>query len=251
MSRSSQASGGKEASNKQSNDASMELYSEIDTNPYGGSSASKEELYVDIDDVTPSQSTVSQSSARLQTPSAAAADGGYEQVEFGDKDKGEQTDSGGYAIVKELLSNNTATSKDSTTEEEAYYSKCEPVLDTAPTTSSASQPAAASAGASAGDNDDYAVVSFKEPPMAGRGDSQSIQDNVAKQASGQAGGQTNGQAGGQAGGQTGRQAGGQAGRQAGRQASRPFQKYQRKEHLYQEIDEVRNDKKKNPPDKEN
>jgi len=160
--------------------ASGEVYSEIDQ-PSGASSqrySPHSRLYAVIDSPT---------TRRRQEDSAPPApDPGYERVEF-DSAKGEQTDSAGYAIVKEATG---ATASDSKVEDEEDYAICEPV----------GGPSAALRPAISNSNG-YATVTFNRTAA-----SSSRAANPA---------------------------------QGGNQLARPFQRYPMREHLYQEIDEVR------------
>ena len=200
--------------------SAMEIYSEIDNQQEGGSSTAasarpasrmsvKEELYAEIDSLEPSSSSTARAGASLNTQ---LADPGYEKVDL-TVSKGEQTDSAGYAIVKEsagarAASSNT-TAAAAANDDEEDYAECDPVPGAGVERISPSD-LNHHLLRHGSDVSDYATVAdTRAPSSVEQQQPQSPPIN---------------------------------------NSDRPFQKYVKKEHLYQEIDVVRDDK--NPPDKE-
>lgn len=217
-----------------SNHAS-EIYAEIDNQPstskkplpsgasnHPPSSARhimREELYAEIEDAPKSQKCVRIGNP---TPNFRFADPGYEQVDCGEA-KGEQTDSAGYAIVKGASQAGAAPpSNIMNVDDDEDYAVCDPP--------GLAQSALSGVIARVNintrpdtDSSDYSTVT-----VATEGASSTNQQSVSVPA-----------------------AAATAEASVPAETQRPHQNYRRKEHVYQDIDEVRDkqDKPEKPPDK--
>ena len=219
-----------------------ELYAEIDPdamaqNNQNGAQAApsahasfQEELYAEID-------TPSGAASNAKPPSNKSSsdrkpgDPPYEKVGYNGagaaqavNSKGEPIDSAGYAIVKESTSPVTVPS---TNDDEEDYAECDPLSESG---ASASKPIITDDSITGSDSG-YATVTYNgaKSSSANAGEKPPEPPATPHPTSPPPG------AAGSSGGVTGNE-------------GKPFQKYVRKkEHLYQEIDEVRLEN--NPPDK--